>query len=138
MERPDILKADPVYRRKVLIWIFIIALGGSLCLILLMPFLENYLASHKPEVAFNIIKYTLLILMIIPALFSLYLIRIALRTIKHCQFPPPGIKVVKDTRILYDDAAKSRAVILIVLAVLIFLLCCGISAITFTLANLLK
>lgn len=137
MERPEYLYADPVYRKKVFILVLLIALGGTVCLTLLIPRLESYLSHQESETALNIVKYILLILLLIPALFSLLMVRIAIRTIKQGQFPPEGFKVIKDTRILYDDAAKARARIIIAIALLLFIMCISTAVFAFMFFNLL-
>ncbi len=138
MDRPEYLQADPAYRRKIIIIIIVIAIGGVLCLQLLMPLLGEYLAKHEPDVSLNIVKYLLLFLVMIPALFSMYLIRMAIQINKHGQFPPPATRVIKDTRILYDSAAKIRARVLIVLAIVLFVLCTVTAVFALSLTNLLK
>lgn len=138
MERPEYLYADPVYRKKVIILVLIIALGGTLILTLLTPLFNDYHTHQKPEIALYIIRYTLLVLLIIPVMFTFYMIRFAVSTIKQGQFPPSGTKVIKDTRILYDNAAKSRARFLIALSVILFIMCLVMAGFLFIFISMIK
>ena len=119
MNRPDMMPADPDYRKKVLLILLLITLVGFLLLALAVPFVNQLFDQANPEQALQTLKLVLSVLILMPTLFSVYIIRIAIRTLRQQQFPPEGVKVMRDTPIVYDGKAKQRGIILLVLAGLI-------------------
>ncbi len=119
MNRPDILPADPAYRKKVIKILLISAIAGFLILAVLSKVIDKQVESGDPGKLIGLM--TLLIALMVTGLtgYSIYLVRIAIKTKRQAQFPPPGMKVIRDTPILYDDAARQRAKQLIVFAALI-------------------
>jgi hypothetical protein len=119
----NIVKADPTYRKKVIVLTLLTLLIGFILLAFAMPILDRSIASQKPEYALKVISYTLAVLMLIPGLLSLVILRIGIMTIKQKCYPPEGVKVFKDTILLTDEAAVKRGRIGIMFAIAIMLLC---------------
>ncbi len=130
-ERP-ILRADPAYRKKM-IRIFLSALlVGFILLSLAIPKLENATLAKDPGKALITIKLILVLLLVIPALLCIYLLRIAINSIKLRQFPPPGTKVIKDTPIFSDAEAVKRGLILLFFALILMFLCLFSAALAYS------
>ena len=134
-DRHEFLPADPSYKKKVLILIILLFGLGAACLNWLIPLFNSYLIQQKPDVALRVIMCITIALLIVPGSFVIYILRIALRTLRQGQFPPTGLKVFKDTRILYDEAARTRAKIIIGLAITVMLLCISIFILIVKLIN---
>ncbi len=118
---PEILRADPAYRKKVIILVGVILAGGFLALLLAMPWAEAKLQSAEPELAFKVVK-TVYMLLMLPLLFiCILMLRMAKKSLKELQFPPSGTRVIKDTPIFRDAEAQKRAMMVIVFAGLILL-----------------
>lgn len=123
MNNPDMYPADPEYRKRVLRVSLLGVVLGLLLLGLMIPRLEKAVNFEDPAKALAIIKIVLLVTILIPALLTIYIIRIAVKTIRQRQFPPEGTRVLRDTPMLYDSDAVKRGSILFVLAVLILDAC---------------
>lgn len=131
----ELIRADSRLRKKTIVLLVIFVLG----LMLLSPYLNNRLAAWRQAVAENpetalaryssLFQWLLGITALLVAAASLYLMVVALRVLKTDQYPPPGLKVIRDTRLQTGRRAKVTAyvllvnsLILIVLVSLIFLL----------------
>lgn len=119
MYQPDMIPADPQYRRKVLVWLLIIALGLGFLLYSLQPYLQSNIDAGTPEQTLNLLKWVMIALAIVPLGFAIYMLVIAIKVYRQGIFPPEGTKVLRDTPILFDQDARRRANILVVLAALL-------------------
>ncbi|MFC1887788.1 hypothetical protein ACFLYK_03165, partial [Candidatus Cloacimonadota bacterium] len=72
------------------------------------------LAESHPEQALtklvNLVKAIVYINPLITAVFMIYLIVVGAKTYRSEQFPPPGVKVIRDTKLTEGDNAKKYAV----------------------------
>jgi heme/copper-type cytochrome/quinol oxidase subunit 3 len=131
----ELIRADNSLRKKTIVLLVIFVLG----LMLLSPYLNNRLAAWRqasgenPETALarysSLFQWLLGITALLVSAASLYLMVVAVRVLKTEQYPPPGLKVIRDTRLQTGRRAKITAylllvnsMILIVLVTLIFLL----------------
>jgi len=119
MYQPDMVPADPQYRRQVLILLLIIALGLGFLLYSLQPYLQANIDAGTPEQTLQLLKWMLIALGIVPLGFAIYMLVIAIKVYRQGIFPPEGTKVLRDTPILFDQDARRRANILVVLAALL-------------------
>ncbi|HNZ06889.1 MAG TPA: hypothetical protein PKI63_03765 [Candidatus Cloacimonadota bacterium] len=119
MYQPDMVPADPQYRRQVLILLLIIALGLGFLLYSLQPYLQANIDTGTPEQTLQLLKWMLIALGIVPLGFAIYMLVIAIKVYRQGIFPPEGTKVLRDTPILFDQDARRRANILVVLAALL-------------------
>lgn len=119
MNRPDLVPADPKYRKKVLrIFLICTAIGFTL-LAALVPYLDKLVTGRNPEQSLRILSLVMIVLTLMPILVAVYIIRIALQTLEQRRFPPNGMKVFRDTPLLFEDDAKKRASILLLLSAII-------------------
>jgi len=122
MYQPDMIPADPAYRKKVLLSLVLIVLGLAFLLYILQIYLQANIHSSSPEKVMLALKWLLITLAITPIAFAIYIIVFALKVYRQGMFPPEGTKVFRDTPILYDQDARRRANILVVLSgVLMFM-----------------
>jgi hypothetical protein len=118
----DLIPADKELRKKFIIFLVIV----TLAFIVLEPHIKAYvdqinqLSKREPELA---LKKTMLLLkwsmrVVFLALLGMggYLILLARRTLRSGQYPPPDMRVIRDTRLRTGNQAKRAAISLIVLA----------------------
>jgi MFS family permease len=124
----EIIPADKGLRKKTIILI----IGIFLAAMILGTYLNGYLADlrlegeERPELVYpkliTLMKWFLGSAAIGITLTGVYLLVIAFRTLKAGRYPPPGMKVIKDTRIKTGKPAKIRAYLLLFNSVAIIVL----------------
>ena len=124
----EIIPADKGLRKKAIILI----IGIVLAAMILGPYFKGYLADlrlegeARPELAYSkmitLMKWVLGSAALGITLTGVYLLVIAFRALKAGRYPPPGMKVIRDTRIKTGRQAKIMAYLLIFNAVAITLL----------------
>jgi NADH:ubiquinone oxidoreductase subunit 4 (subunit M) len=112
----EIIPADKGLRKKTIIGIILAAM-------ILGPYLNGYLADlrqegeERPESAYpkmiTLMKWVLGSAAFLITLTGVYLLVIAFRALKAGRYPPPGMKVIKDTRVKTGRQAKIMAYLLI-------------------------
>jgi len=115
----EIIPADKGLRNKTIILVIIIVLA----VMIVGPYLSGYLADlrqegvERPESAYpkmiTLMKWVLGSAALGITLTGVYLLIIAFRSLKAGRYPPPGMKVIKDTRIKTGRQAKIMAYLLI-------------------------
>jgi hypothetical protein len=131
----DMVPADKNLRKKIIFLLVFFVLG----IMLLSPYLNSRLADWRQAAAENpetalaryspLIKWLLGITALMVSAASTYLIVVAIRILRTDRYPPPGLKVIRDTRLQTGRRAKITAyvllvnsIVMIVLITLIFLL----------------
>lgn len=124
----EIIPADKGLRKKTIIGI----IGIVLAAMVVGPYVNGYLAElrqeavQKPELAYSkmivLMKWVLGSAALLITLTGVYLLVIAFRALKAGRYPPPGMKVIKDTRVKTGRQAKIMAYLLIFNSVAITLL----------------
>ena len=117
----DVAKADPGARRRAICIIIVVALIGAV----LIEGLERYLpqvgewARADPSGARSRFLFSsFAFLSAAPCVaFAVYLWFLGARIIRARQFPPPGLRVLRDTAILTGEAALFRGRLLRAFAV---------------------
>jgi hypothetical protein len=124
----DIVPADKNLRKK-----FFIFLGLSVITVLIIvPYFNEYLEQirqvfkENPEVAFKksmfVLKATLSFVSLLLVMTGIYLMVLARRTLRSGQYPPPGMRVIRDTRLRTGNQVKKVALSLIVLSCMLIIL----------------
>jgi hypothetical protein len=116
-------KADPVVRRRMLFLVAFAAVVGALLIFVLeryrVPLRDWILAD--PELSaqrLRMIIMLLAVLLLAPLIgFAVYLWSLGGRILRTREFPPPGLRVIRDTRVISGEAAVSRGRQLKLLAV---------------------
>ena len=124
----EIIPADKGLRKRTII----LVIGIVLAAMILGPYLNGYLADlrqegvERPELAYSkmiaLTKWILGSAALLITLTGVYLLVIAFRALKAGRYPPPGMKVIKDTRVKTGRQAKIMAYLLIFNSVAITLL----------------
>ena len=122
METEQIVKADPKARQLVLAFLLIGLLVGAFLVAWLLPFFKNYLTALPPVEALETIRVVLVILFLGVAPAGIYIFWIGGKVAKTKCFPPPGMKVIRDTRIVTGPKAVTRGAVLMIMAVVVILL----------------
>lgn len=117
-----VIKADKRIRTFVIIAYIVAVLVLVVLLMWILPWGEGKLKQTEPEVTLRIIRIVIafVFLSIIP--FGVYLCRFGWRVIRHKQMPPPGTKVIVDTKILEGDKAITRGKLIIAISLLLIVL----------------
>jgi heme/copper-type cytochrome/quinol oxidase subunit 2 len=123
----DTVQADKEFRKKIILFLIIV----TLAIMVAEPYLRDYLdqieqqSQKEPEMAFYKIMVVLKFLMgsvfLLLLGMGIYLILLARRISRSHQYPPPGMKVIRDTRIRTGAEAKSITILMIVSSAVLIL-----------------
>jgi hypothetical protein len=104
----ELQKADPRARRAALIVVAIGTLGGAGLILLFETYRTDvaaWIAADDRRI--RLVIAALVLLTAGPALaMAAYLWRLGHRTIESDRYPPPGLRVVRDTRVVIGPAAR--------------------------------
>jgi hypothetical protein len=121
----DILPADKGFRKRFIIFLALIVVVFIVAILSIKGYLDQMapLTRENPDLAAKKVICLLkwwLGLGCLPILgLGLYQILLARKVLKSGQFPPPGMKVVRDTKIRTGNKAKKAAIALIILSSII-------------------
>jgi formate hydrogenlyase subunit 3/multisubunit Na+/H+ antiporter MnhD subunit len=125
----EIQKADPEARRRAML---VVVFGAAIGALLIAGFgyfrgsLHEWLVSDPAETAFRarVVICAAAFLLAAPLIaFAVYLWLLGVRVARARQFPPPGLRVVRDTPVVAGHGAVTRGQAMQVLAV-----CLGVGA----------
>jgi hypothetical protein len=122
-EDKQIHKADKDYRKKTLIVLILCTAAGILALMVFQHYLQGIktLSGTSPEMAmarfFETLKYLLILMAATLFLLAAYLIYMSVRIIRASQFPPPGVKLIRDVKIFTGLKARIIGYICLYIAV---------------------
>lgn len=125
------IKADNNLRKRIFYIIIGIVLGGFSAIYYFESFFEDIaiLSKASPEDALEKISsifYLVTWITTITAVgIGVYTLNLSLRIFKFQCFPPPGMRVIKDTKIITGQKARTRAMIGVIIATVIII--CGIT-----------
>jgi hypothetical protein len=129
----ELRRADPAARRQAVVFIVLGAFAGALLIFgferYRIPF-RDWVLSEPGKFALRV-RLVFLFLGVFSAVplvaFAIYLWSFAASVLRARQFPPPGYRVIRDTRIVFGQAATSRGrafkMLALVLGVVAVLLC---------------
>jgi uncharacterized protein YpmB len=124
----DIVRADKEFRKRSIIFLVIIIIVFIVAILSMKSYLDQVaqLAQGNPDLAAKKVMFLLrwwLGLGSLPILgLAVYQILLAGRVLKSGQFPPPGMKLIRDTKIRTGRKAKKVALFLIVLSSIIIVI----------------
>lgn len=118
---PEIQPADPVSRRKLVVGASLFLLAMLMCQSVVQWFTE-WLAEDPERVReyFAYIVGAIAFVFSPLFVFGYYAWQIGVRVIKAKRFPPPGMKVIKDTVVVKGRQAISRGRVLKVCGVILW------------------
>lgn len=121
----DLIPADKALRKKVILFLVIIVFAA----LVLEPHFEAYLgqmsqlSKEDPNLALEktmlLLKWSLRSVFVALVGMGVYLILLARRALRSGQYPPPGMRVIRDTRLRRGNQAKRAAISLIIVASLL-------------------
>lgn len=119
---PKIIRADKSYRKKLIIIYLIVAIIGTVIVEWILPWAKEYILRLEPQTALNVIKIILPLMFLSIVPIALYLLTFGRKVLKYGCLPPPGVKVIKDTKVVEGQNAKFRGRIVVAISlILIFL-----------------
>ncbi len=127
----EIQKADPKLRRQLIVIVLVVAAIGSALIMLLQlnqDTLKTWIVDHKEYLVAHpeVVAFVFFVFMLPLLGGAVYLWRFASRVIAARRFPPPGMRVIRDTPVLSENRALVRGRVLQFLAVILFLNSLGI------------
>jgi len=125
MTEKGIQKADKGYRNKYLKRLFLYTGLGIVMILWAVPLLGPFLETLKPGQAIKTVVVVLIVMFLPLILMALYLMNLSRRILKSERFPPPGIKVIRDTVVLKGQHARSRGYLIMILSLILILLSTG-------------
>lgn len=110
----DVRRADPVARRRAILFVAVAGVVGALLIFALERYripLRDWVLAEPEKLAER--GGLIILLFAVPLLapllgFAAYLWFLGRRTLRAREFPPPGLRVIRDTRIVTGEAAVSR------------------------------
>ena len=118
----DVVPADKELRKKFFIFILLVIIVA----IITEHYIEDYLGQIEqlspkdPGLAFKksmfILKIALSLVSLLLLSMGVYSVLLARRVLKSGQYPPPGMRVIRDTRLRTGAQARRAGVSLIVLS----------------------
>ena len=118
----DIRRADPAYRRQIIIVLIVGVFVGALAIVGVEHFqsrLRDWILSD-PGALPQRVKALVLVLgvfLVAPLLvFGVYCWSLGRRVLRAREFPPPGVRVIRDTVLITGERAAFRGRLLKVLA----------------------
>lgn len=122
---PAIQPADLGLRRKVLGALALVALVGCYGVVRLEAYFQKVQLLAKSDLvqaaekAQRVSDVLFLVLAVGMVVFGGYLLRLSLRVLKTRRFPPPGTRVISDTKVLQGKVARIYGGTLLVLSLAI-------------------
>jgi len=118
----EILPANRKYRRVILV-----ALAGCVCfgVVLLqwvLPPVTRYLAQREPEDALHVLQIAISLTFLSVLPLAWYIWSLGRKVVGTQQMPPPGVRLIKDVKVVKGAPAVARGRVLMVLAVVLALL----------------
>lgn len=118
----DVRKADPVVRRRVVLVLVVGACVGALLIIAFeryrIPASDWLLADTQTSAQRVRLIFLLLAALVVAPLFAFaaYVWSLGERVLRAREFPPPGLRVIRDITVITGEKAVSRGRLLKVLA----------------------
>ena len=115
------MKADKRIRTLIILAYIVAMLVSMILVVWILPWSEGKLEQIEPGIMLRIIQIVIafILLSIIP--FGLYMCRFGWLVIKHEQMPPPGTKVIVDTRVLEGNKAVIRGKIIVAIFLILII-----------------
>ncbi len=125
MTEKVVQKADKGYRNKYLKRLILFTGLGIVMILWAVPLLGSFLETLKPEQAIKTVVVVLFAMFVPLILMAFYMMNLSRRILKSERFPPPGIKVIRDTVVLEGQRARSRGYLIMILSLILILLSTG-------------
>jgi len=100
----------------VLVFVGVVLIGWVL------PGAEGYFEGLEARKALGSIKVALVVLFLSILPIAAYLFTVGRNMMKHERFPPPGMKIIRDTKVVEGEKVKFRGQVVVVLSLVLTLL----------------
>ncbi len=114
-----IIKADKKARTLALVVLFTGLLLGVSLMLWVMPWVQRSLERQGPQTALRGLQVMTAILFLSLVPLSAYLYWYGWRVMRSRRMPPPGTRVIRNTKVIEGDAAVTRGRLAMVLAVIL-------------------
>ena len=124
----DVVPTDKELRKKIIIFIVLV----TIVVIVTEPYIKGYLdqieqlSQKDPQLAFKksmfILKVALGFVSLLLLSMGVYFVLLARKTLRSGQYPPPGMRVIRDTRLRTGAQAKRVAISFIALSSILILI----------------
>lgn len=118
----NVIKADKGIRILVILVYIFAVLVMIVLLRWILPWSEGKLEQTEPEITLRIIRIVIAFIFLSIVPFGLYMCRFGWRVIRCKQMPPPGTKVIMDTKVLEGDKAVTRGKLIIAVSLVLVVL----------------
>jgi magnesium-transporting ATPase (P-type) len=113
------IKADKRIRTLIILAYIAAILVMVVLLVWILPWGEGKLEQTEPEVMLRVIRIVIAFIFLSIVPFGLYMCQFGWRVIKHKKIPPPGTKVIVDTKALEGEKAVTRGKIIIAVSLVL-------------------
>jgi len=114
-----IVRADKKARRLAMVILAGGLLLGVSLMLWVMPWVQRSLERQGRETALRALQVMTAIVFLSLAPFSVYLYWYGWRVVRSRRMPPPGTRVIRDTKVIEGDAAVTRGRLAMALAVIL-------------------
>ncbi len=87
-----------------------------------LPGAQDYLEGLEAQRALGLIKVALVVLFLSIIPLAAYLFTVGRKMMKYERFPPPGLKVITDTKVNEGEKVKFQGQVVVVLSLVLILL----------------
>lgn len=114
-----VIKANKKVRRLVIEICVISVLVVIALMLWVLPWSVSHLERQPPRVVLWVLEAVVAVIFLSVVPLAVYLYWLGRQVVRHRQLPPPGMKVVVDTRVIEGDRAVMRGRIVMALAVIL-------------------
>ncbi len=118
----EIIPADRTYRKTLFIVYLVLVLVGGTLIVWVLPWAQDYLEGLEAQKALGIIKVALAGLFLSIAPLGAYLFTVGRKMMRYERFPPPGMRVITDTKVVEGEKVKFQGQVVVVLSLVLILL----------------
>ena len=117
-----IIPADRTYRSMVLMIFVVLVFIGVVIIGWVLPGAQDYLEGLEAQRALGLIKVALVVLFLSIIPLAAYLFTVGRKMMKYERFPPPGMKVITDTKVAEGEKVKFQGQVVVALSLVLILL----------------
>jgi len=117
-----IIPADWTYRRMVLITFVVLVVIGVVLIGWVLPVAQGYLDGLEAQRALGLSKVVLVVLFLSVIPLAAYLFTVGRKIMKNERFPPPGMKVITDAKVVEGKKVRIQGQVMVVLSLVLILL----------------
>ncbi len=114
-----IIRPDKNYRKRVFSLYVVLVLIGVVFIGWVLPWSKAYTEQLDPESALRTMKFTLVVVFLSIIPIALNILTLGRKMVKHKRFPPPGVKVMRETKLVEGDKATLRGRVLVILSLIL-------------------